>query len=273
MVKLTGINVFPIKSVAGLSLDHARLEKKGFAWDRRWMLVDEQGTFISQRSDPKLTRIQIKYNQQDRDLILTDRRGQQESIRLPLMTPEATETITVQIWDDQCKALRMEKIYDNWFSEVLGRSCRLVFMPDAVQRPVNQNYARPGDQVSFADGFPYLLTSESSLADLNEKLDHPVGMQRFRANLIISGNDPWSEDSWKQFSIGQVRFRSLKPCPRCTLITVDPQTGEKGVEPLKTLSTFRKEKNKVLFGINACWDYAHPGDSMEIAVGDPLVFQ
>lgn len=272
MIKLTGINIYPIKSVAGLSLDRARLEKKGFAWDRRWMLVDEQGTFISQRSDPKLTRIQLEAAPDQPELILRDRIGRLEAIRLPLARPQHSESISVQIWDDVCTALRMGEKYDQWFSRVLDRPCRLVFMPDAVQRPVNQNYAQPGDQVSFADGFPYLLTSEDSLRDLNQRLERPAEMQRFRANLIISGNPAWSEDSWRQFTIGNVRFRSLKPCARCTLITIDPQTGAKGAEPLKTLSTFRKKGHKVLFGINACWDYREDAEIAEISVGDQVIF-
>lgn len=274
MIQLSGINIYPIKSLGGIQLQKAKIGKKGLFLDRRWMLVDPSGKFITQRNHPKMTLIGLKWLADQNQLEIYDRKNQKAPIILNISPPSNQATISVQIWEDQCEALLVGSVYDQWFSELLAFPCRLVYMPDATKRRVSPKYAAPTDEVSFADGFPYLISNEASLANLNERLDLPITMDRFRPNLIFAGQQAWEEDQWKGFSIGAVAFRSLKPCARCTLLTVDPETGEKGVEPLRTLSTFRKINNKIYFGMNACWDHSKNGDQiMEIKIGDSIEAQ
>ncbi|MEO0340344.1 MAG: MOSC N-terminal beta barrel domain-containing protein [Bacteroidota bacterium] len=273
-VHLTGINIFPIKSVTGIKVNEAILEPKGLALDRRWMLVDEDGMFLTQRKDPKMSQIVLSFDQINDKIIISHRSKNMGQIAMSLTKELDTEIIKVQVWDDICDAQEVGGVYNEWFSQALERKCRLVFMPDTSNRPVNQKYAEPKDDVSFADGFPFLLANQASLDDLNGRMEAPVSMDRFRANFIIEGLSAWQEDHWSSFQIGDVPFRSVKPCARCTLLTVNPLTGEKGAEPLKTLSTFRQQGHKILFGINACWDF--PDDKSteaKVKIGDVLSFK
>jgi uncharacterized protein YcbX len=269
MIDLVDIKIYPIKSLAGISVASAKVEPKGLALDRRWMLVDQDGQFLSQRRDPQMALLQLEWADEQQDAVQISHRTRQiESLHLPLRIPDSAERIQVQIWEDRVAAIPVGIEFDTWFSQALQKECRLVYMPESEQRGVDPDYAQSEDTVSFADGFPYLIANEASLQDLNQRLDIPVTMDRFRANLIFKGAEAWAEDKWKGFRIGAVALRSLKPCARCVLITVDPLTGEKSPEPLSTLSQFRKRGHKVLFGINACWD-THSAN--EIKVGDPVI--
>jgi uncharacterized protein YcbX len=142
----------------------------------------------------------------------------------------------------------------------------LLYMPDSERRAVNPNRARPGDIVSFADAYPLLLISEASLAALNQRLDAPVEMRRFRPNLVISGCEPYAEDGFSALSIGPLTFRGVKRCERCVVTTVDPATAEQGKEPLRTLARYRQSEGKVWFGMNLIHD--GPGT---LRLGDPVV--
>jgi uncharacterized protein YcbX len=144
-----------------------------------------------------------------------------------------------------------EKSIQEWFFEALGKEVRLVLIDDKTSRPVDPEYALNGEEVSFADGFPYLITNQASLDDLNSRLDFPVPMERFRPNLVISGAQPYEEDNWDKIYAGSAVFKVVKPCGRCVVTTIDQDTAEKGSEPLKTLSTYRKINNKIIFGQNA----------------------
>jgi hypothetical protein len=272
MIQLSGINIYPIKSLGGIRLQNAKIGKKGLFLDRRWMLVDPAGHFLTQRNDPSMALIGLEWTAGGQHLQIFDKKNKQQSISLSIKPSENTTSISVQIWNDLCKAVTVGQIYDDWFTQALGRPCKLVYLPDASKRPVSTKYAKPSDEVSFADGFPYLICNEASLSDLNQRLAEEVSMDRFRPNLIFSGGKAWEEDQWKSFQIGNVPFRSLKPCARCTLLTVNPITSEKGIEPLQTLSTFRKVENKVLFGTNACWDNSTAnGAELNISVGDQIL--
>jgi uncharacterized protein YcbX len=154
-----------------------------------------------------------------------------------------------------------------WFSEFLELSCQLVYMPDNSYRPVNSRYASHNQQVSFADGFPFLLISEASLQDLNERLDQPIPMNRFRPNLVVSGCEAFAEDSWRSIRIGSIPFHVVKPCERCLITTVDQAQGIRGKEPLQTLAQYRLSNGKILFGQNlipAELGTLQVGDSVEI---------
>lgn len=157
----------------------------------------------------------------------------------------------VVIWDDEVKAERVGKVYDLWFSQVLGEEVKLVKMPETVSRAVDKRYAKADEEVSFADGMPYLILGNAALNELNSRLTEPVGMDRFRPNIVFDGGEPFAEDDWKELLIGGVRFAVVKPCARCVMTTVDQKRGEKGVEPLRTLAGYRTRNGKVFFGQNA----------------------
>ena len=234
--------VYPIKSARGIRIQQATLDRRGFEHDRRWMLVDSQRKFISQRTHPRLALVSTSIGE---DLKLSAPR--MEDLYLPLR-PSAGAAREVEIWDDRCSAISMGPNASQWFSDFLGSDCDLVFMPDQSIRKVDH----PGSEaiVGFADGFPLLLISNGSLEDLNRRLVHPVPMNRFRPNIVVSGCAPFAEDEWKEIRIGTVRLQTSKACERCAIPTVNQETGEQGIEPLKTLGGYRNRGQKILFGQN-----------------------
>jgi len=266
--QLARLYIYPIKSLGGIALNAATPLGRGLQYDRRWMLTDPDGTFLSQRSDSRMAL--LKPQMQDGRMVIPALQKEDEHLSISLSGPETTSPVQVQVWDDSVTALPYPSEVNDWISRQLDRPCQLVYIPDSSDRQVDLDYAQPGDQVGFADGFPYLITTMSSLRDLNQRLDNPVTMERFRPNLIIEGDlEPWSEDEWQQFRIGDYTFRSTKPCGRCQVVTIDPATAERGAEPLKTLAGFRQKGHKILFGLNACLDSdSVPGDAAGLRVGD-----
>lgn len=246
--RLSQINIYPIKSLGGIALNQAMVEKRGLRYDRRWMLVDEQGLFMSQRTFAAMALLQVELV--SGGLQVSHKQGAGLTpLHLPF-EPECGQPLTVQVWDDSCQALEVSAEANAWFSEALGRNCRLVYMPEASRRQVDLRYARTGDITSFSDAFPLLVIGEASLADLNSKLSQPVPMNRFRPNLVFSGGLPFAEDTWRDFSIGAASFKAVKPCARCVMTTIDQQTAGKSPEPLRTLGTYRQQVHKILFGQN-----------------------
>ncbi|MGF1538535.1 MAG: MOSC domain-containing protein [Elainellaceae cyanobacterium] len=254
MVTLSGLHVYPIKSAAGLSLTSAATAPRGFQHDRRWMLVDRAGKFISQRTCPKLALVSVDIG--DRELVITA--PDHGSQTLPLQ-PSGPSRIPVEVWGDRCSAIPMPAVVSDWLSAFLGTPCQLVYMPEDCDRPVDhgQFAADRSDDadtgsplVSFADAYPFLLISEASLADLNHRLAVPIPMNRFRPNLVVQNCDAFAEDGWSRIQIGDAIFRVAKPCSRCTITTVEQSTGQRGAEPLKTLATFRRWDGQIWFGQN-----------------------
>jgi hypothetical protein len=249
MPTLSSLHVYPLKSASGIAPDEADVERRGLDGDRRWMLVDGEGTFLSQRSHPRLALIDVAATDQGLRLAAPD----QPPIDVPRPNgSEATRPVTV--WGDDVDAALATDAAHAWCSEFLCADVQLVFMPDASRRAVDADYAvRDNDIVSFADGYPLLLTTTASLADLNDRLSgEALPMDRFRPNVVIDGTDPWAEDAWRRVRIGNVVFRSVKPCGRCAVTTTDQQTAARGTEPLTTLATFRRDADtgKVYFGWN-----------------------
>jgi uncharacterized protein YcbX len=157
----------------------------------------------------------------------------------------------VEVWGDECKAIPASPAAHEWMSQYLGMDCRVVYMPEDSIRLVNPKYAiAPTDHVSFADGFPFLLISQASLDDLNQRLETPLPMNRFRPNFVVSGCTSFAEDTWKRIRIGTMEFHLVKPCARCIVTTVDQQTADRGQEPLRTLAQYRMQDGKILFGQN-----------------------
>lgn len=229
---ISELYIYPIKSLGGISLTEAIVDEKGFRYDRRFMLVEPDGTCITQRTNHQMALIDVAI--QGDSLHVWHRHQPSDVLELPLTVSETApadgqEKLPVTIWDDKdVPALTVSDEADRWFSTVLNKPCRLVFMPETTYRPVDPAYTRHQDAVSFADGYPYLLIGQASLDTLNQRLAEPITMQRFRPNIVVSGSLPYEEDAWSQFRIGETDFYGVKPCARCVLTTIDPETGKMG---------------------------------------------
>src|SRR5437016_5919445 len=204
------INIYPIKSLKGISLKEAKIEDRGLQYDRRWLLVDDHNWFITQRIYPRMATIDVQVNADG--LRVTSQSG--GSIKIPFEPPHLTKT-DVRIWKNRVRAHAYDAVVNEWFSDVLGARVRLVHMPDTTKRLAHAPYKiRPDDVVSFADGYPFLLIGDSSLADLNSRLAEKVPMTRFRPNFVVSGAEPFAEDVWRKFKIGKNIFYGVKLCGR-----------------------------------------------------------
>ncbi len=256
---LSDLYVYPIKSCGGIAVDEWEVDERGLRHDRRWMLVDETGCFISQRELPRMALIKVRIESGG---LVVDAPGM-PSLQVPFRPPDGSKPLLVRVWDDLVEGQTVDDY--RWFSEFLEVGCKLVYLPDESVRPVDPAYAEPGDRVSLADGFPFLLVSEASLADLNARLEQSLPMNRFRPNLVVRGCEPFAEDGWRGVRIARVTFRVVKPCARCTITTVDQESATKGKEPLRTLARFRRAGNKVLFGQNLIHD-----KTGTLRVGDPV---
>jgi uncharacterized protein len=254
--------VYPVKSCRGIALERARVQTRGLQHDRRWMIVDTAGTFVTQRTEPRLARVDVAIDEAGAGLSLCA--PELEALRLPLVLREGAPR-RVRVWNDEVDALDAGEAAARWVSELLGARGALVFMPDRTQRPVTPKLAKEGDLVAFADAFPLLVATTASLADLNARLDHPLPMDRFRPNIVVDASVAWAEDDWSQVRIGDVPVRIVKGCDRCVVTTIDQRTAERSAEPLRTLATFRARENKVYFGMNGV-----PDAYGEIARGDPV---
>lgn len=248
-IVVTGLFVYPIKSCAGVPVNSARLVPGGLEFDRRYMLVDEDGRFITARTTPQLLQVEVSLLTSEALDICAQHRSMSEPLYLSSLGPPEAELVQVEIWRDQAWA-RLSRKGSAWFSKYLGRKVQLVYLPSEHLRQVNPERAKLGDVVSFADGYPLLLTSENSLLDLNTKLAHPVGMERFRPNVVVSGAPAYDEDTWTRLAILENQFDAPKLCDRCVMTTFDAKTGMGGKEPLKTLASYRKWAGAVWFGTN-----------------------
>jgi len=251
---LTGLFSYPIKSCGAVPHKTAVPDPFGLPWDRRWMLVDEAGAFVSQRILPSLARIQPLVT--PLNLRVTSPENPQD-LSVPL-APISRILRTVRVWEDTVAAWDEGDSVAAWFTQTTGRPLRLVRFPDQAHRPVNPRYAATPSQTAFADGFPMLLASEESLADLNRRLEQrgrsPVPMSRFRPNLVVAGTGlPYAEDDWLSIRCGGQQIDIVKPCSRCSMTTIDQQTAQipDRSEPLATLSEYRRWEGKVVFAQNA----------------------
>lgn len=258
---VSALYVYPVKGAAGTSVEAVTVAPRGFAGDRRWMVVDADGRFMTQRTRPRMALV--------RPRLLPEGLRLEAPGMEPLQVarpPADARRIEVEIWKDRVAAVPAERSAHTWWQDFLGVDVRLVYMPPDTRRPVDPAYGRAGDQVSFADGYPVLLATEASLADLNRRLAEPVPMNRFRPNVVVRGSGAFEEDTWQAVRIGEAAFRVVKPCARCVVTTVDQSTGAPGREPLATLARFRKRDGKVFFGQNLI-----PDAASALRVGDPVV--
>lgn len=264
-LRVKSLYIYPVKSLGGVGVQEAEVQQRGLKWDRRWMLTDQEGTFISQRTYPQMAMLQV--NLTANGLMVTLK----QNLITPLTIPyelTTNEEVTVSVWDDTCRAVKVSAIANEWFSEALKFPVKLVYMPATTQRLVDIDYATNKEIVSFADAYPFMMIGQSSLDDLNSRLDRPVLMNRFRPNIVFTGSAAYSEDIMHTFRISNITFHAVKPCARCVLTTIDQEQATKGVEPLKTLSTYRTIKNKVMFGQNLLHERTGA-----IRVGDQLIIE
>lgn len=246
-MQVTGIFIYPIKATRGIELRQAEVRQRGLAGDRRWMVVDADGSFLHQRIHPRLALVETELSA-DGGLKVT---GPGIS-PLQVARPAGDQRRRVTVWQDTFTAADAGLEAARWFSDVVGVPCHLTYMDQAADRPVAADYGQPGDVVSFADALPLLVTTEASLADLNRRLGQPLPMSRFRPNLVVGGSEAWEEDQWQHVYIGETHFEVTHPCARCVVTTIDQQTAERDRdgEPLKTLATFRRRDGNVYFGQN-----------------------
>jgi uncharacterized protein len=263
MLSISQLYIYPIKSLGGITVNSAVVTDRGLKNDRRYMLVDTNGLFLTQREHPAmaLLRTAIEAN----ELIVWHKDNIAEKLRLPLVHEASVLTATVKVWDDYCEGQYISDEADKWFSDKLDSPCRLLYMPESTKRKVDPVYALNNDITSFSDGYPVLLVGQSSLDDLNNRMEEELPMDRFRPNIVMAGGQSFEEDTMEQFRINEINFYGVKPCARCVVTTTNQQTGVTGKEPLKTLAKYRMANNKVFFGQNVLC-----GGKGVINVGDKI---
>ena len=261
MFRVSQLYIYPIKSLGGIALDKATVTDRGFQYDRRWMLVDYNNLFISQRDVHRMALLKLSLTDEG---IKVTHSVKQSLFTIPFGCVK-NEFAEVTIWDDICTGQFVSDEADEWFSSMLGISCRLVYMPDETHRITDQRYTSENCITSFSDAYPFLLIGQSSLDDLNGKLTDTLPMNRFRPNIVFTGGDPYQEDMMHTFTIGDITFHGVKLCARCVITTIDQENGISGKEPLKTLARYRSKNKKIMFGQNL----SHEGLG-EIKIGDKL---
>lgn len=259
MLKLSEIWTYPVKGLGGVSLQSATILQKGLEHDRRWMLINEDGLFLTQRTHPRMALFKTLLHNDHLEV-----RHGAHAVQIPFINA-AHDSHRTKIWKDDVSVIPVNAGYDRWFSQQLGVRCRLVEFPEDNPRPVESGYAKGVTHVRLQDAFPFLAIGQSSLNELNTKLDTAIPMNRFRPNLVFTGGAPHEEDTWKEITIGDLPFKGTRQCVRCTVPAVDQDTGIPGKEPLRTLATYRADGNKILFGMNLIG----PGHG-EISVGDAI---
>ena len=259
-MRLAEIRRYPVKSLRGHSLREAVVERVGLSGDRRWMIIDQAGKFLTQRQHPKLAQIDAIPIEGGVEL-----RHAQHGTLAVIFPDERAPQETVLVWRDAVRA-RIAGAASAYLSDYIGQPVRLAYLHDPQARAVDSAFGHADDRVSFADGFPLLITLTASLDNLNRRLPRPITMDRFRANLVIEGSLAWIEDTWRCIRIGALTLRIAKPCSRCAIPTLNPLTGEQpdGNEPLQTLASFRRDlRFGIMFGQNAI-----PDASARVFLGD-----
>ncbi|WP_413557463.1 MOSC domain-containing protein [Bdellovibrio sp. HCB209] len=261
-MQVSELNIYPLKSGRAQTLPQMNITHEGPEGDREWMLIDEAGKFVSQRTMPKLATVNAVFEPNSLTLAFEKmffKIGRKASF---------SREVKVSVWNDTFTAALEPDLYSQALSQYLGVNVRLVRYAPFSQRRVLSTQKEWKPEVRFADGRPILLTNTKSLEDLNSKLPSPVPMNRFRPNIVVQGQEAFEEDKWKRIKIGNVIFSQPKPSARCNIITIDQQSGvSQGAEPLKTLATYRRDGTKVIFG--SLWIPENEGvismnDSVEI---------
>ncbi len=242
---VTHLYIYPIKSLGAVSVSKAVMEREGLRGDRRFMLVDVEGKFITQRTRPELTRFTLMESVSGY-LVKDAVTGLEKELSL---SPSLGNYISVEIWDDQLEAREVMDGWSLWFSQALSQQVKLVRITKEKPREMKEKYQTVlAKNTSFADSLPLLVVTSGSYIALERKLQGPVDRLRFRPNIIISATEPFVEDTWSEIKIGEVSLSGAKPCARCSLVNVDPTSGQSDKKTLKTLASFRTINQKIYFG-------------------------
>jgi uncharacterized protein len=260
MLKISELYIYPIKSLGGINLRQAEVTDRGFKYDRRWMLMDNNNRFLSQREVATMALLRVSLS--DTGLIVTN--IVDASTLFISFTPQKNEFIEVIIWDDTCKGQLVSDEADKWFTQALGLNCRLVYMPDDSYRPTDPRYA-DNNVTSLSDGYPFMMIGQASLDELNSHLDEALPINRFRPNMVFTGGLPYQEDIMNEFTVNNIHFNGVKLCARCNITTINQADASKGKEPLKTLAGYRLKNKKIYFGQNV----VHTGTGI-ITIGDEI---
>jgi hypothetical protein len=269
--RVASLHVYPVKGCRAIDLPRADVLPVGLRHDRRFMVLGQDGTFVTQRSHAALALVETAI---EGGALVLRASGSQLEIDVAALQHDRGPRRRAIVWKAEVECVDAGADAAAFFSDHLKEKCTLVFMPDDVIRPVDRPYAKPGDRVGFADGFPLLVASLASLADLNGRLEQPVPMNRFRPNVVVEGGLAWDEERHAAMRVGGASLRLAERCARCDVTLVDQRTGSRGAgvngkEPLRTLATYRAEGNSVYFAMNAIPDLG-PDASVTIAVGDPV---
>ena len=264
MLSVSELYIYPVKSLGGVAVKSAKITSRGFKYDRRLMLVDANNKCLTQRDLPEMAMLQPAI--EDKGFAIVHKKDPSRSLFIPHQ-PDGNLLADVTIWDDICSGKVYQQSINNWFTEVLNTQCRLIYMPDSSQREIDKRYAHNGEVTSFADEYPLLIIGQASLDDLNNRLEIPVPINRFRPNIVFTGGTAFQEDEMDEFLIGDITFNAVKPCKRCVIITINQHTKEKSKEPSKTLATYRFHDKGICFGQNLLHKgdgVIHTGDAIEI---------
>ncbi|MET8174028.1 MOSC domain-containing protein [Streptomyces clavifer] len=265
---LRAIHIHPVKSLTACTTDEAAVEPWGLDGDRRWMLIDSEGRVVTQRQLPRLATLSATPSPGGGVVLAAP-----GSEPLTVDVPDPAATVLAELFGSEVEVVEAAGAAHAWFGARLGAEVRLVHLDEpSHRRSIDPAYSRPGETVSFADGFPLLLTARASLDALNSLIaqgeyadEGPLPMSRFRPNAVVDGTTPWAEDGWRRIAIGEVAFRVAKPCGRCIVTTTDQRTAERGREPLRTLARHRRSGKSLHFGQNLI-----PEGTGVIRVGDPV---
>ena len=261
MLKVSALYIYPVKSLGGIAVNNAKVTDRGLEYDRRWMLIDADNRFLSQRELPKMAL--LKTGITANGISITDTATGSQFL-IPFK-PLTDTLLQVTVWDDTCTAQLVSPIADEWFSQALAKPCRLVYMPNDSLRPVDPRYAAEDKLTSFSDAYPFLLISQASIDDLSERAATPIPIDRFRPNIVYTGGNAYSEDELAHFTLNGIDLYGVKLCARCPVPGIDQQTAQRVKEPLKTLNSYRRMRNKVWLGQNLI----HQGEGI-INVGDVI---
>lgn len=272
MYTISQLFIYPVKSLGGFEISTAFLTEKGFKYDRRWMIIDANNNFLTQREFAQMSLLQTTIAN-DR-LVISSKENSNDSILVPLYN-EPSATIKVTIWDDECDAQYVSLQADEWLSKKLKMSCRLVYMPDTEMRKVDDRYAKNAEVTNFSDGYPLMMIGQASLDDLNSRLAEPLPMDRFRPNIVFTGGNAFDEDTMEHIVVNGIDLFGVKLCSRCNVTTINQDTAQKASEPLKTLAEYRRNNNKIYFGQNILFNKTgviEVGNSIIVLESKPSVF-
>ncbi len=272
MYTISQLYIYPVKSLGGFEVQSAQLTDRGLQYDRRWMVVDSNNNFLTQREHPSMSLLQAAIVKEE--LIIYNKNNIADKISTVLQ-PAPAATSKVIVWDDECQAQYVSEEADKWLSAKLNMLCRLVYMPDSEKRKVDGRYARQDEVTSFSDGYPVLIIGQASLDDLNKRMPESLPMDRFRPNIVFTGGLPYDEDTMEHILVNNIDLYGVKLCARCVLTTINQSTALKAKEPLKTLASYRMKNNKIYFGQNILYKQTGTikvGDVIETVKSKPPAF-